>query len=180
MSRTRYDYTELAAVVHKALADRVPASTAVAYHFRMGKPAAQRLISAARASGADIPRLMRGPEAGYGRDMGEVAETARQALADGVPMSVRVGNRYGMAIRSATRLISAARAAGHEIGYDTNKALGYLAETRISPTAAPDVALSCGCGECFPLDVAQLTRHTVQAHRRGPTVAERTPRKVAA
>ena len=95
-------------------------------------------------------------------------------------MSIAVGNRYKLATRSATRLISQARAAGHEIGYDGNRPLGYLVEARVSPPGDASMRLACTCGECFPLDVPALTRHTVQAHRRGPTVAERTPHKVAA
>ena len=180
MTRPRYDMTELAAVVAKALQVGIPASNAVATHYRIRQATAQRLITAARSRGVDIPRLTRGPAPGSGRSLAEVAIIARKALADGVSTSIAVGNRYKLAPRSATRLISQARAAGHEIGYDTNKPLGWLVEARVSPPGAADMALSCVCGECFPLDVPALTRHTVQAHRRGPSVAERTPRKVAA
>ena len=110
----------------------------------------------------------------------ELVAICEWAHRTGRNMPDEVAEHFGIDIAQARNVVKARRRDGAPIPYV------YVPKVpepiRLTPPAMrlKDVVLSCVCGECFPLDVSQLARHTVQAHRRGPTVAERTPRKVAA
>lgn len=177
MTHTRYDTAEVAEFCREAHADGQSVTAALTVRYGIPTNKASALLKLVRSHGHPLPHFKRGPDATGRRRLDEVAQVALDAHRAGGSMSVALCKHFNTTPDSARSLMSRARKAGHLIPYAPSAPTGHV---KPAGDREPSMALSCVCGECFPLDVSQLARHTVQAHRRGPTVAERTPRKVAA
>jgi hypothetical protein len=173
--RRPHDPHEVAAVIDKAHKVGISATQAVAVHYRISPNSASHLITRARARGANIPRLSRGPMPGAFRDLSEVAVIANAAHKAGQPISVALANHYRVTRRTGTRIATQARQAGHDIPYDYGTGERYV-EVAVEKPAA---VLTCVCGERFPLTIAALIAHTLTEHGRPPYRSERIPKAAA-
>ena len=109
----------------------------------------------------------------------ELVAVCDWALRVGRPMPEEVAAHFKITVKQARDLVKSRRQHGAAIPYV------FAPKPRtepLMPAKMPMAAgmLACECGECFPLDVLELARHTLATHRRVPTRTERTPRKVAA
>lgn len=123
-------------------------------------------------------------------DLAEVARIAKQAAAEGLPMGQAVldGIDECPTIAMAGFLVKQARDAGHDI---PKRATRSTTPKPASPKPAPPKpavpvrrpeeqvrgkVFRCDTCDHTSVAVADLTRHTLQLHRRNPLPAERTPR----
>lgn len=104
-------------------------------------------------------------------DLAETAELCNEVHGS-QPHARAVADRFGMSIKNARHQITAARYAGHDIPADSPK------WRHIHPV----FKLVCDCGHPIPVDdgIVGLQRHTLAAHGRNPSRAERTPREMVA
>lgn len=114
------DYAEVARVAREALANGRPIVAAIMKHFGCSKTAASQRVTKARQSGHDIPYAQSGrPPTGKADasriDYAVVAEIARKARADSLPMSTAVAAHFGCTREAAKMRIAHARRLGHDI-----------------------------------------------------------------
>ena len=182
MKRNQRDPHDVAEVVAKALAVGVAATPAVALHYRISYNTASHVIRRARDAGAGIPHLGSGPVPGQRRTQSDVAMVARDAAASGASIALAVAARFKVSKRTATRIVSEARMAGHDIPYNYGK--GERVEAPPRECAPSGDQLRCTCGESFPVDAWEPSRaliaHTLTVHGRPPYRHERIPQEVAA
>ena len=107
----------------------------------------------------------------------EVAEVALWAHRNGRPLHAAVAAHFEIRPEHAKTLIRSARKRGHPIPFVKAEHMGRAIPRR----PIVDASLACtSCGWSCELDARAMEAHTVTAHRRHSTTAERTPQERAA
>lgn len=186
----RYDYTEVAALAAEAIRTGQRMNVALAAHYGITHRAATEAISQARKAGHPIPSqrgwTQFGPP-GIRKPGGHYPCGTTSAYRMGCRCTeCRAAHRESAVARRMARHRNNLRPIAQRERWKEQKQAqrAEFAEIRQAittwaPKPGRPVLLACDCGhETDSIDA--LTRHTLTAHRRPPTRAERTPRTESA